>query len=131
MDIYDIRRINLRIIAGRYRTQKELADRCGWKAPYVSQLLRGTNRIGAESARKIEQAAGMPSGWLDTLRDLMSDPKRGLRQEVAEELIPISDAVSDGRLNPVDIKMLRQLAEHLMEARKTEDEKKVSQTTQD
>lgn len=123
MNIYDIRRINLRILAGRYRTQKELADRCGWKAPYISQMLRGAANIVAESARKIEQAANMPSGWMDTLRDLLGDPRKDARKDVERDLLPISDAVADGRLDPGDLRMIRQFAEHLMQKnRSTETE---------
>lgn len=123
LNIYDIRRINLRILAGRYRTQKELADRCGWKAPYISQMLRGAANIVAESARKIEQAANMPSGWMDTLRDLLGDPRKDARKDVERDLLPISDAVADGRLDPGDLRMIRQFAEHLMQKnRSTETE---------
>jgi transcriptional regulator with XRE-family HTH domain len=118
VNIYDIRRINLRILAGRYKTQKELADLCKWKAPYISQMLHGSSNIGTDSARRIERATGMPDGWMDSIRDLLTDPKRGLRQAVTEELLPISDAVSDGRLNESDLRILRQLAEHLMECKK-------------
>lgn len=121
MDIYDIRRINLRILAGRFRTQKELADRCGWKAPYLSQLLRGAANIGAESARKLEAATGTPAGWMDSLRDLLGDPRKVERKEVERDLMPISDAVADGRLDPGDLRMIRQFAEHLMQKNRDKD----------
>lgn len=67
MDTNSIRRENLRALAARYPTQAEFAAACG-TAPSVISLIVSPNpkrNLGPQLARKIEEATGMPHGWLD------------------------------------------------------------------
>lgn len=71
MDTNSIRRENLRALAARYQTQAEFAAACG-TAPSVISLIVSPNpkrNLGSQLARKIEQATGMPNGWLDQVHD--------------------------------------------------------------
>lgn len=52
----------------------ELAKLIGRKANQVSDLLRGTASFGEKVARSIEEVAGLPDGWLDTLDDEVAIP---------------------------------------------------------
>lgn len=68
MDTNSIRRENLRALAARYPTQAEFAVACG-TAPSVISLIVSPNpkrNLGHALARKIEDAQGLPPGWLDT-----------------------------------------------------------------
>ncbi len=67
MDINQIRRENLRALAGRYQTRAEFAAVCG-TAPSVLSLILSPNptrNLGTKLARKIEAATDTPLGWLD------------------------------------------------------------------
>jgi phage repressor protein C with HTH and peptisase S24 domain len=68
MDTNSIRRNNLRTLAERYETQAEFAALCG-TAPSVISLIISPNpkrNLGHRLARKIEDAVGLPAGWMDT-----------------------------------------------------------------
>lgn len=66
MDIYAIRKQNLlSLLAGK--TQRSCADRWETSPSTLSQIVskNPVRNLGDELARKIEQAEGLPSGWLD------------------------------------------------------------------
>jgi hypothetical protein len=71
MDIYSRRVANLdRLIAERYEgNQASFADAAGLKPPQVNRWLSKTTsdprRITENSARGIERAIGLPTGWMD------------------------------------------------------------------
>ncbi len=67
MNVYKQRKINLKEVLNKFRTQKEFSDISGISRAQVSQLISDNDkyRIGTELARKIEQTAAKPDGWLD------------------------------------------------------------------
>lgn len=67
MDTNSIRRENLRALAATHKSQADFAAACG-TAPSVISLIISPNpkrNLGHRLARKIEEAQGLPSGWLD------------------------------------------------------------------
>lgn len=77
MDIYEIRRNNLRrIILERKiidEKDKEFASAINTDASNLSSMKKGTRNIGDSMARRIEAAADKPRGWLDGLCDTVSE----------------------------------------------------------
>lgn len=67
MKVYENRRANLaRLIVVRFGGQKKaLSDALGSLQSQVSQWLGGNRNISEKSARRIEELAGVPPGWLD------------------------------------------------------------------
>lgn len=69
MDVFEIRHRNLLYLieqlAARSPRQKDIAQALGgFSAAHFSQLKAGA-RMGEQVARKIEQAIGMETGWMD------------------------------------------------------------------
>jgi phage repressor protein C with HTH and peptisase S24 domain len=69
MDIQKIRRDNLNRLLGREASQAALGRKLAMAPAYVHQLLKGHRGIGEDVARKIEQHAGLPNGWMDQPAD--------------------------------------------------------------
>jgi phage repressor protein C with HTH and peptisase S24 domain len=67
MDTNTIRRENLRALAARYETQAEFASICGTAASVISLIISPNPKrnLGHKLARKIEEAIGLQSGWMD------------------------------------------------------------------
>lgn len=69
MDVKEIRRRNLEIVLAEIGGPKKLAalvkDTKDWVPNYVSQLKSEKKSFGDKTARKIEEAAGKPRGWMD------------------------------------------------------------------
>lgn len=73
MPIDDLRRVNLRTLAREAGSWKVLCERTSTSASQMSQWAKGykDSRSGARrgmlsaSCRRIEDAMGKPSGWLD------------------------------------------------------------------
>ncbi|WP_279653530.1 S24 family peptidase [Pseudomonas morbosilactucae] len=84
MDINTIRRENLRAVVARYETQAHFAALCD-TAPSVISLIISKNpkrNLGDDLARRVEEAAGLPRGWMDHLHH--SDGRRGHEKTNAE-----------------------------------------------
>lgn len=64
MDIYDIRRENLKALVENAGGPTRFADKTGRSQSQISQLLTGKN-IGAKLARAIEREIGLPVSWMD------------------------------------------------------------------
>jgi hypothetical protein len=62
--IRDIRRENLARLVRGYKSQRQFAKSVGLVPAHTSQLLSGTRDMGEDVARRIEDALGMPSGFL-------------------------------------------------------------------
>jgi hypothetical protein len=69
--VSDIRRTNARALADKAGGLAAFARRIERSDPFVSQLLgrNPTREIGHGTARLIEQAFGLPLGWLDAAHD--------------------------------------------------------------
>jgi hypothetical protein len=69
MEVKSIRRKNLSIVLAEVGGPKRLAalvkDEKPWEPNYVSQLKSPKKSFGDKTARKIEEAAGKPLGWMD------------------------------------------------------------------
>lgn len=65
--ITDIRRSNLEIVLNKYcaRSRTQLAMRLNMSPAQVSHLFTGFREIGHSVARRLEQACGLPVGWMD------------------------------------------------------------------
>ena len=62
--IREIRRENLIRLVGSYKSQRQFANSVGLVPSHLSQLLSGTREMGEEVARRIEEALGMPVGFI-------------------------------------------------------------------
>lgn len=58
-------------VPARFETQRELAEALGLSPAHMSQMKSGNRTIGNESADKIEQGLGLPSGALDRGESLL------------------------------------------------------------
>jgi len=71
MEISAIRRKNFVQILNKFRTNTEFSNISGISLAQLSQLSSGNTKynIGSAMARKIEEAAGKPIGWLDVYHE--------------------------------------------------------------
>ncbi|MBB3006018.1 LexA family transcriptional regulator [Cupriavidus alkaliphilus] len=67
MEIKDIRRNNLLTLLSSHASIRAFADRTGVPAAYVSQIKNEADGrgMGSKTARKIEEALGLPVGYMD------------------------------------------------------------------
>ncbi|MGO4326681.1 LexA family protein [Cupriavidus sp. 2TAF22] len=66
MTIVDIRRQRLQLlISQKYGTQAEFIRQTGMNQGEISGLSRGSKSFGEKKARRIEELAHIPPGWLD------------------------------------------------------------------
>lgn len=67
MDVYDIRKANLRILIDRVETARVFAERVGTDPSYLSQITspKGKKNVGNKFARSCETTFGLPHGWMD------------------------------------------------------------------
>ena len=80
MDVYTLRRFNLRKLKQRFKTWSALAERMDIDASYLSCIAgpNPTRKIGDELAAKIEQAAGLADGQLSSLSLALDLPDQDL-----------------------------------------------------
>ena len=62
--IREIRRENLIRLVHSYKSQRQFAQSVGLVPSHASQLLSGKREMGEEVARRIEEALGMPDGFM-------------------------------------------------------------------
>ena len=84
------RRENLRRLINNYPSQRQFAVETGVAAPHVSQLLRGTQSMGEDIALRIENALGLPAGFMSLDPDDDS-PKEELQCLPHDELKLLAD----------------------------------------
>lgn len=67
MHAKEIRRANLETLIKASESGSALAEKVGTNAAYISQLRSKNNKrgIGDKLARRLEEAMGKPSGWMD------------------------------------------------------------------
>ena len=65
MDISETRKRRLLELTQRYDSVADFCRKCNLTETYIRQLTGGHRNIGEKTARKIERAAGIASGWLD------------------------------------------------------------------
>ncbi|MGH8711956.1 MAG: hypothetical protein ACREVA_11725 [Burkholderiales bacterium] len=79
-DIYATRRLRLRqLIEEQFDgNQTALARAVGFKSPYArfSDIFAGRNNLGGRTAGRIEQALGLPEGWMDRKLPPEAVPKK-------------------------------------------------------
>lgn len=91
MENNDIRRANLNLLIDEFKTIRALADQVDTAPNYISEIKNGVRNMGHKLARKIEEKAGKPSGWLDQLH---TDPALGQGETiVAKNLDELAEAV--------------------------------------
>ncbi|WP_346839804.1 S24 family peptidase [Microbulbifer sp. SAOS-129_SWC] len=65
MDIKDIRRANINLLADMYG-RTDISEKLGYPDNnYINQLCSGHGSFGSRTARKIEEALQLPRGWMD------------------------------------------------------------------
>lgn len=62
----DIRRENLKKLLERFRSQRAFQDHAGVSQAQVSSILTGRRVMGADVARRIEQALSLPPYWMES-----------------------------------------------------------------
>lgn len=88
MDITQIRRANLQLLADHAESRLELAAKIGYAdTNYLNQLLSGHGSFGGRTARKIEQALGLKDGWMDVYQSEATIEQSG----IASPSIPYRD----------------------------------------
>lgn len=115
MEIKDIRKHNINLLAGKYG-RTAIADKLGYPDNnYVNQLCGGHTNIGSRTARKIEAAFGLATGWMDypQKEDEARELPDALRatpipDEVAELIQLIEETARAGTLSPEYAKLLSQ-----------------------
>ena len=72
MDIYEVRRENLRAAVKIAGSMTKLAETVDTSTSYISQCLSTTvnKDMGTSMARRVEAALGFEKGWMDTPRGL-------------------------------------------------------------
>lgn len=107
MDIYEIRRINLRSLVAD-RKLVDVAQSWGTSSSTLSQILgAGQNRnLGDTLARKIEEKEGMPRGWFDQAPDIPSgrvlserDANRGKRLKRVFDQLKADEGLTQNALS--------------------------------
>lgn len=93
---------NLRALVGRFATQQDFADSAGVSVQYLSHLLHGRRNIGEKTARKIERALRLESGFLDRSSgdDLLGVAAPGLSYR-AEKVGKMFDLLSPERQDAI------------------------------
>lgn len=74
MEVRDIRRRNMEVLAAELGTLKALADMVGTSALLLSQIRNKTRNMGHTLARQFEDAFKKPVGWMDQLQGINSGP---------------------------------------------------------
>ena len=76
MDTNSIRRENLRALAATHKSQADFAAACGTAASVISLIISPNPKrnLGHRLARKIEEAQGLPLGWLDSEHSALAEP---------------------------------------------------------
>jgi len=75
--INEIRRANLILLKGEFRTYAEIAKRANTDPAYLSQILSTKNprNMGDDVARHIEEGCGKPVGWMDKYHGVVNEDK--------------------------------------------------------
>lgn len=67
-DVHDLRKKNLKALVQQWEGPTNLAKKLGYQGPsYISQMVSGNRPITEKTARQIEDRAGLPPAWLDTV----------------------------------------------------------------
>ncbi len=73
MSITETRKQNINALTAEY-SRGVIADKMGYKdTVYVNQLCGGHADMGSRTARKLEAALSLPSGWMDKAHDTTTD----------------------------------------------------------
>lgn len=65
MNRQETRRKRLQTLIDRAGSQEALARRINTSPAYISQMLTGTRNVSNGSVERIEEAMGVPVGWMD------------------------------------------------------------------
>ncbi|MCD0493851.1 hypothetical protein LQD23_16340 [Chromobacterium violaceum] len=108
IDIYEIRRQNLETLLRPRGAAARIAGKTGSSASYLSTVKTSDRRLGDDLARRIEEAEGLPHGWLDQLHVKEVRPAELARGITSEEL-----AIQIGELDTDEMhKVIAQALEH-------------------
>lgn len=89
-ELYEKRRQKLAELVARYETQEEFARAIGKDKSYVSRMLyppskSGYKRIGDKMVLAIQDALGLPAGWMDGIVESeIPEPSRSYKVEVLD-----------------------------------------------
>ncbi len=74
MEITLTRLQNLKRLVSECHSQQAFADSIGLSVQYLNQLLMERRNVGEKTARKIERALRLESGWLDRVANEQPSP---------------------------------------------------------
>lgn len=105
MEIKDIRMRNLNLLADQHG-RTAIAEKLGYPDNnYINQLCGGHTNLGSRTARKVESAFGLPTGWMDypqweggVKEALGRNEAQLLPEEVVELIALIEEKARDGSL---------------------------------
>ncbi|TDR30660.1 S24 family peptidase [Hydromonas duriensis] len=81
MDVFEIRRNNLKLLTVKRGSKTQLAHDTNTAAAWISQILAGAH-MGDDFARRIEETRQLPRGWMDVLQSIdMGQPVMVLAPE--------------------------------------------------
>lgn len=112
LDIYDIRRANLRKVLDKYYEGKpsRLAAALGKQPSQITRLFKPETEsgrgMGDSMAREIEQTAGLEYGWMDHLHD---PPTQAAFDKMSDDEQVASILREIAELNPEDVPFVRRL----------------------
>lgn len=128
----EIRQHNLTLIAGRYPSQRVLADLLGYSPGYLNQLITGHRSIGEKVARKIEVLTKKQFLWLDIWHSLENETSLDNNitdSPIIKGRVPLISSVIDGEVyamggasrshNIISSNVARILGNHLENTRYT------------
>lgn len=90
MDVKDVRRANMLMLAEKYGSLRKLADQTDTPASYLSNIKNRAKAgerprtMGDAVARKIESKLGLPRGWLDQQHDRAAERARARAKRLLE-----------------------------------------------
>jgi hypothetical protein len=114
MDVYEIRHANLLALVEELRARRvtkrmdQAQQLGGLGSSFLSQLLGG-KKIGDDVARKIDEAAGKPRGWLDRVHSSeevptrIAEPSQAVRdyRRILAAVMRLTHDVRDRALEPI------------------------------
>lgn len=89
-ELFEKRRLKLAELVARYETQEEFARAIGKDKSYVSRMLyppskSGYKRIGDKMVLAIQEALGLPAGWMDGITEgEIPEPSKTYKVEVLD-----------------------------------------------
>ena len=114
MTIHDTRLRNLQLLIEHFGSIVALSNATGVSEKYLSQVMNRTRlpsgnpkNIGSNVARRLEQGANMPAGWMDITQEIHAATTPSISPQEAELLRLYREASKDKRRGIIAVARLR------------------------